>query len=172
MKLKHVVAAVALAASGASMAATDLTLSVYDGTNYGAFLSGEGDTTFKFTLDDVYDATAILSISLTGAGVSNPVVSIKLDGANFVQDVDVTSAYFGYYVYSKSQGGLVSGDHFITVDLLDPAPGKPGVPFSGSLTLDYVGGTNPTPVPEPESYALALAGLGVVGMLSRRRKAA
>ncbi|MED5619943.1 PEP-CTERM sorting domain-containing protein [Ideonella sp. BN130291] len=29
-----------------------------------------------------------------------------------------------------------------------------------------------TPVPEPETYALMLAGLGVVGFLSRRRKAA
>jgi hypothetical protein len=35
--------------------------------------------------------------------------------------------------------------------------------------LSYIG-TVSAPIPEPETYALMLAGLGVVGLLARRRR--
>ncbi|ARN20132.1 PEP-CTERM sorting domain-containing protein [Piscinibacter gummiphilus] len=46
------------------------------------------------------------------------------------------------------------------------------LPFNGSgfLSLQYTAVT--TPVPEPESLALLMAGLGVVGAVAKRRKAA
>jgi hypothetical protein len=42
---------------------------------------------------------------------------------------------------------------------------------SGSTKEFYVGGVTVTPVPEPGTLGLMAAGLGVVGMVSRRRKA-
>lgn len=50
-------------------------------------------------------------------------------------------------------------------------------PFSLSLSglagksAAYSGELSVTPVPEPETYALLLAGLGVVGLVARRRRA-
>jgi hypothetical protein len=46
--------------------------------------------------------------------------------------------------------------------------GLPG--YAGSLNLDNVSLTAVTPVPEPGSYAMLLAGLGVLGFISRRRQ--
>jgi len=40
--------------------------------------------------------------------------------------------------------------------------------YGGNLALTPA--VPPTPVPEPESYALLLAGLGMVGLLTRRRR--
>ncbi|WP_310462033.1 PEP-CTERM sorting domain-containing protein [Sphaerotilus sp.] len=44
-----------------------------------------------------------------------------------------------------------------------------GLPVTTDLQLDNVSVTAVTPVPEPESYAMLLAGLGVLGFVSRRR---
>jgi hypothetical protein len=42
--------------------------------------------------------------------------------------------------------------------------------FSGNLTIDNVAITQiAAPVPEPESYAMMLAGVGALGLMSRRR---
>lgn len=41
--------------------------------------------------------------------------------------------------------------------------------FYPTLNLDNVSVTAVTPVPEPESYAMMLAGLGALGLMSRRR---
>lgn len=51
--------------------------------------------------------------------------------------------------------------------------GTPGTPGSGFVINNGGGSLNftPTPaIPEPETYALMLAGLGVVGFLTRRRR--
>ncbi|MEY4908794.1 MAG: hypothetical protein RL260_2512 [Pseudomonadota bacterium] len=45
--------------------------------------------------------------------------------------------------------------------------GLPGM--TNSLQLDNVSVSAVSPVPEPESYAMLLAGLGVLGFISRRR---
>jgi hypothetical protein len=44
---------------------------------------------------------------------------------------------------------------------------------TGSLTFNFdlaAGGGSVNPIPEPESYAMLLAGLGLIGMMVRRRK--
>lgn len=46
--------------------------------------------------------------------------------------------------------------------------GLPGM--ANGMQLDNVSVTAVTPVPEPESYAMLMAGLGVLGYMSRRRQ--
>ena len=46
--------------------------------------------------------------------------------------------------------------------------GLPGM--TSGMMLDNVSMTAVTPVPEPESYAMLVAGLGVLGFMSRRRQ--
>lgn len=47
-----------------------------------------------------------------------------------------------------------------------------GVKESNQWSLTTPPSVSITPVPEPETYAMFLAGLGVIGMIARRRKAA
>ena len=64
--------------------------------------------------------------------------------------------------WSLSAFGLTSGTYALKVD--GKVMGNGGGAFGGDLTI--------APVPEPETYGMLLAGLGVVGFLARRRKAA
>ena len=78
---------------------------------------------------------------------------------------------------------MVSGSNLFDVDpaLITPgsaagfyinvhtAPSFPGDAIRGQL--QYIG-TVSAPIPEPETYALMIAGLGVVGLMARRRSRA
>jgi hypothetical protein len=65
-------------------------------------------------------------------------------------------------VWTLSSDNLAAGDYYVMV--------------SGNLVSDtsasFGGAVMLAPVPEPETYGMMLAGLGVVGFLARRRKAA
>ena len=65
-------------------------------------------------------------------------------------------------IWTLSANSLAAGSYYLQVSgsLVSDTSGS----FGGSVMLN--------PVPEPETYGLMLAGLGVVGMLVRRRKAA
>jgi hypothetical protein len=64
--------------------------------------------------------------------------------------------------WSLSAFGLTSGSYALKVD--GQVIGAGGGAFGGDLAI--------AAVPEPETYGMLLAGLGVVGFLARRRKAA
>ena len=65
-------------------------------------------------------------------------------------------------VWTLSSDNLTAGDYYILV--------------SGNLVSDtsasFGGAVMMAPVPEPETYGMMLAGLGVLGVLARRRKQA
>jgi hypothetical protein len=65
-------------------------------------------------------------------------------------------------VWSLSSDNLAAGNYYVLV--------------SGNLVSDtsasFGGAVMLAPVPEPETYGMMLAGLGVLGFLARRRKAA
>ena len=65
-------------------------------------------------------------------------------------------------VWTLSSDNLAAGDYYILV--------------SGNLVSDtsasFGGAVMMAPVPEPETYGMMLAGLGVLGVLARRRKQA
>ena len=63
-------------------------------------------------------------------------------------------------IWTVSADSLATGNYYLQVSgsLVSNTSGA----FGGSVMLN--------PVPEPETYGLMLAGLGVVGMLARRRR--
>jgi len=64
-------------------------------------------------------------------------------------------------VWTLTTDNLASGDYYLQVsgNMVSDTAGS----FGGSVML--------APVPEPETYGMMLAGLGLLGFMSRRRKA-
>jgi PEP-CTERM motif len=168
MKFQSLLIAVAatLATASAAQAAPAITTPLF----YGPEAVVAGNTyDFQFKLDNSIGSASFVAKITTGAGNVAP-TSMKLfdlSGAT-PAEVSFTSTTGGALSLSQSYAGLVYGNYY---DLRIVAP------VSGSLNINskYVGVdfvSSISAVPEPESIALALAGLGVVGMLSRRRKSA
>lgn len=85
---------------------------------------------------------------------------IKIDGPNdFLGNGSITGDNYASLAFEK----LLPGDYKIT--LLGHAIGKSGGNYYGNASATAA-------VPEPEVLALVLAGLGVVGLVGRQRKAA
>lgn len=81
--------------------------------------------------------------------------------------------------FSVTEGNPWSGLFLVKTDATDYILGNKAIGFyqageeGQSVSGAFIGGYVPTtlaPVPEPESYALMVAGLGLVGFASRRRK--
>jgi len=64
-------------------------------------------------------------------------------------------------IWTLNGGTLAVGNYYLQVS--GSMVSNTGGSFGGSVMLQ--------PVPEPETYGMMLAGLGVVGLLARRRKA-
>lgn len=137
-------------------------------------------------------AQTILASPISGASFTDIVVGTisisslsnltgSMFAANSVNYGPFTLA-LGNVTFSSSSVGSLTGD-------LDPSAA--GFSFKNVLAGFYtvkasgsvVGGAIPnlafiganytvTPVPEPETYAMLLAGLGLMGVIARRRKAA
>ncbi|CAH0351434.1 FxDxF family PEP-CTERM protein [Aquabacterium sp. CECT 9606] len=158
MKLKMLVAAASLVVAGSAMAGApalpggDLgaltpTPALFLGT--GAFATG-GTIADTYTFSVGGNSDLIGSIGGYGATFS----SVLIDGVA----TSLTSTTTGY---GFSFTGLSSGSHTLKVEGAFPS------------IYTYIGSVYSTPsaVPEPESLALIFAGLGVVGLVARRRQA-
>jgi hypothetical protein len=151
-------AALAVAALGASQGAHATVVST--GTFGPALLP---DTFGGFSTGDfvVSSPLALFALQLTADSSATVVGSslFKSDGAGgYTAMIDVgTPAYTGSSL-TRFYSGLSSGTYLVE------AFGTPGALVGVSYSL--------AAVPEPESYALALAGLGVAGLVMRRRAAA
>lgn len=114
-------------------------------TSYVSFLWGSPDTFNQLTV-----TTDVGLYVFDSGGISLSPGSFAFDGADV-----------GYYV-----GFQVDGiDDMSILNLTFSYVEAPQNAFEAS-------NFSVTPVPEPETYALMLAGLGVVGFMARRRKAA
>lgn len=164
MKLKALVASIALAAAGSSMAATfglgDVAAgqSVWFGNWFSKSQSFSDTFTFTLTGDSntigtIWDNeflsrndTTLSSVTLSGGGLSSTIV-------------DTTPADFSFSnlmagTYNLVVNGTVSGHNL-------------GL-YNGS---GYVGRMDvAAAVPEPEAIAMLALGLGAVGFAARRRK--
>lgn len=148
LKKFTLVAAAALVALPAF--ADDQTIDISSGSasfaSLGTVLAGGSDTlTFTGLASGVYNF-----VLYGGAlNVSNLVVTLGGQSVGTLAFPPVT--FFASVGTDSSPFSLV----------LSGTPG-PMANYSGTLTV--------SPVPEPETYAMLLAGLGIVGMLARRRK--
>ena len=106
------------------------------------------------------------SVNLTG-GWANGVATI--DGVLTAGDgvsVGLLNPSFPYAGYTLWGTGVVNGDVFVS----DTGMLYPELTINGTVYGEvYI---PPPPIPEPETYAMMLAGLGLVGAMTRRRKIA
>lgn len=146
-------------ARGLSMVGT----SAYFGDSFG--INNVGDTfmdQFTFNiLGDNHSLDAIVSsisrtadtgLDITGLGLYTSTGTLLTSGnmgSSGTQDI-----------WTLSVDSLATGSYYLQVSgtMMSNTAGS----FGGSVMLN--------PVPEPETYGMMLAGLGVVGMLARRRK--
>lgn len=121
---------------------------------YTFHLDGLSDVSFSAISDPLYNAkgNVLLKVAVFD--------SIQLTGPNDFMGGGTINAT-GIYT-SLSFTKLIAGDY--TIALTGHAAGKSGGNYYGNLGVTAA-------VPEPEVLALSLAGLGVVGLLARRRKA-
>ena len=119
---------------------------------------------FNFTIGAVpssVDAivSSISRSAVTGLNISN--LQLFSSNGNLIT-TGMASETGATDVWTVSSGVLSSGNYYLQVSgsLVSNTSGS----FGGSVQLN--------PVPEPETYGMMIAGLGVLGFLARRRKAA
>lgn len=145
---------------------------------FGARLSsGPGGTSvdyFKFVTSQVLDLSFAVNAPYGITEANDPIVG--LFGSNGVKISEDDDSNAGYDSLLTAQG-LAAGTYYVAVS------GFSNFDFTGNggngnwyYNLNVTTGTPSivlsAPVPEPESYAMLLAGLGIIGAVARRRKAA
>lgn len=168
--LRHLVAAAALAAaSGGAFAVEAHTPPISLGT-LGSTAAPVFAQAFSFSGAPSYSFSFALDSS---TGFSNVLGSLR-----FADPVDLTISLTGSASFSSSL--TVSGSQYIpqAFSFNSLADGNYVISFTGLSTSSansFGGGSiqaSIAPIPEPESVVLMLAGLGIVGVLMRRRKIA
>lgn len=190
MKFRHIAAALmgALAIAGQASAATfngasGATVTDWSQGSLLAFdidFSSRAPVTLSFTLDAADLAAGQLSFNslvrnLSGLGFDH--VTVSLNGLSFASAGTITTDGFVNVVSSGSNasaawanfGPALTSEFYIGSPLGAPGTSDWVLSLAGRQVGDTFSVT--VAVPEAESYAMAVAGLAVLGLAMRRRKA-
>jgi hypothetical protein len=137
-------------------------------------LDTTGDIAFSITVNSGEYGTLLVTdsgyagnvFSVTADGLSLGNTSAATNDANSVNGVFDYAAAFADPTFSHGTYGFGQGTYIITGALFSSAVDASGVAFNSTI-----GGVNftVTAVPEASTLAMLMAGLGLVGLLARRR---
>ena len=138
--------------------------------------NSSGDNTLTPTLNASTPGDFTQTLTFTTAVPGNYDFSLRTNSniSSFGWSLDAAPITYasGSGAFTSGQSGaalfnLTSGTHTLVVSGVFNYSAVPG---AQSATAEYTGQLVTAAVPEPETFAMLLAGLGVVGMVSRRRK--
>lgn len=129
-----------------------------------AFLQNTASISQTFTTATASNFTVAFDLAeRTNFGTTGQVVGVSLDG-KAISQFDVSAAN-GWAAESFGALNVGAGVHTLTFTGLNPKNESDTTGFIDNVSVIAA------PVPEPETYAMMLAGLGLLGFVSRRRKA-
>ena len=146
---------------GDTFAANNMGATFSDKFNFSVANMGTGTGTTGTTgtsLDAIISSisrTADTGLAITGLSLYNSAGTAVATGTK-LQDGVVD-------VWTIKGDNLMAGNYYLQVS--GNLVGNTAAAFGGAISMA-------APVPEPETYGMMLAGLGVLGFLARRRKAA
>jgi hypothetical protein len=150
MKLKHVVAAAAIAAAFSPAFADNQTIDM-----------SSGQATFASTGTVLKSGDDVISFVNLAAGTYKFLLSLSAQNVSGLQGT-VGQQPLSMISSGKFSFGSLESTASGNIALTLTGTAKSGAVYTGEMTV--------TAVPEPETYALLLAGLGAVGFVARRRK--
>ncbi len=126
---------------------------------------------FTFTLGNSYDTSATLTSAYLKT--NNNIKDLTISSYDLYKYNAATHSYVVAFTgvnntvgkedhWSIDGTNLQSGNYYLQVS--GKVTGNKGGTYGGDLTL--------LPVPEPETYGMMLAGLGLLGFMARRKRAA
>lgn len=133
-----------------------------------SWVGTEGQFTTNLLSQSLYSQAQVHKTQVSGSLYAYYIdlpTSLTLNGQSPYYALSVVNNYTAQpFQWSTASSGMGSHLHYIVGQAMV-------LNASGGLAFTLTD-TTAVPVPEPETYALLLAGLGVVGVAARRRKAA